>query len=116
MIGIWDGIVIGGAGGAVAGLTVWLVQLAHSAWKDHRDKDKVYAWLVQNTSNEPGSEFRSTRAIASWNNLTEDRVRFVCSHHQKIYLSTGENEDMWSVHGPAARSVYEARGLQSADI
>lgn len=43
-------------------------------------------------------KFRSTRAIASWNNLTEDRVQYICSIHKKIYLSTSEKEDLWSLY------------------
>ena len=41
-------------------------------------------------------QYRSTRTIASHNNLTMDRVRFLCSHDERIHLSTGEEEDMWN--------------------
>jgi hypothetical protein len=95
---IIDGVIIGGAGGAIAGITVYLVQAIHDSVSDRLDSKRVFKWLHENTENVDGKKFRSTRAIASYNNLTEDRVRFLCSHHPKIYLSTGEKEDRWSVH------------------
>ena len=67
------------------------------------------------TSNENGEQFLSTRTIASWTNLTEDRVRYVCSIHHSIFLSTEGREDMWGFeHTP--RSAYEERGLRSVGI
>jgi hypothetical protein len=90
MATVIEGIVVGGAGGAVAGITVYLVQFLH-----HRKK--IEKWLGMNTEDKAGSRFRSTRAIASWNNLTEDRVRYICSHSESIFLSTGTKEDMWGV-------------------
>ena len=93
----WQGIVIGAVGGAIAGLTVpisgWLV----SYFRDIRDRRAVYKWLVNNTEEVAGKQFRSTRTIASYNNLTEDRIRFICSSHTEIFLSTGPKEDLWGV-------------------
>lgn len=100
-----DGVVIGAVGGAFAGVTVWLVQLAHTKYDECRHKQRVYAWLVNNTSSEDGNQYRSTRAIASWNNLTEDRVRYICSVHEKIYLSTGAQEDRWSLDERSDRNT-----------
>ena len=111
MADVWDGIVIGGAGGAIAGLTVSLVHYAHRKIFECVDKRSVYNWLKNNTKNDEGKRYRSTRAIASWTNLTEDRVRYICSIHRKIYLSTGEKEDMWSLYERGDRSVYERRGM-----
>ena len=75
MDGIWSGIIIGATGGALAGVALALVNGIVSYGRELRDKRRVYGWLLKNTKNEPGEQFRSTRAIASWNNLTEDRVR-----------------------------------------
>jgi len=111
MVRVWDGIIIGGAGGSIAGLTVWIVKYAHTKSIEMLEKQRVYEWLKANTSNEPGEQFRSTRAIASWNNLTEDRVRYVCSIHNKIFLSTGEKEDMWGIYERTPRSIYEKQGI-----
>ena len=108
---ILDGIVIGGTGGAIAGLTVWLTQLAQTRVLEKRHKRRAYRWLLANTANKAGEQFRSTRAIASWTNLTEDRVRYVCSIHPAIFLSTGAQEDMWGLFEHTPRSVYEERGL-----
>jgi len=113
MNSIQGGIVIGGAGGFIAGITVWMVQYIHSKWTEHRHKKRVYEWLRNNTSDSDGNRYRSTRAIASWNNLVEDRVRYVCSIHKKIYLSTGKEEDRWSLYERGDRSVYENRGLRT---
>ena len=113
MATIWDGIVIGGAGGAIAGAIVALFKFIHSKAVEYIEKRRVYAWLVTNTSSEEGNEYRSTRAIASWNNLTEDRTRYICSIHPKIYLSTGEKPDLWSLYERGNRSVYDNRGVRS---
>jgi len=111
MTSIVDGIVIGGAGGAIAGLTVWLVQYVHDKAAQKLDANRIYKWLKVNTKNEPGEQFRSSRAIASWNNLTQERVRHICSVDERIFLSTGKKEDMWGIYEHAERSVYEKRGL-----
>lgn len=95
---IWDGIAIGGAGGAIAGITVYIIQWAHQGFVDYRDTRRILQWLEENSPIGEGRKYRSTRAIASYDNLTEDRVRFLCSHSEKIHLSTGEKEDLWSIH------------------
>ena len=111
MITVLDGIVIGGAGGAIAGLTVWLVQYAHNKVTEIIESNRIYKWLKENTTDEPSEQFRSTRAIASWNNLTEDRVRHICSIDKRIFLSTGDKENMWGIYERVPRSVYEKRGI-----
>ena len=108
---VLNGIVIGGAGGAIAGVTVWLVKYMHDKTLEWVHKRRVYFWLQKETSGEQADKFRSTRAIASWNNLTEDRVRYICSIHQTIFLSTGAKEDMWGIHDHGERSVYDERGV-----
>ena len=112
MTTIVDGIVIGGAGGAIAGLTVWLVQFVHDKATQKFDSNRFFKWLKENTTDEPGEQFRSSRAIASWNNLTQERVRQICSVDQRIFLSTGEQEDMWGIYERVPRSVYETRGMR----
>ncbi len=110
MNSIWEGITIGGAGGAIAGITLWAIELIQKKVSEWGDAERIYKWLKENTSEEEA--FRSTRAIASWCNLTEERVRYVCSIDERIYLSTGEKEDMWSLYEREARSVYEKRGIR----
>lgn len=89
---IWEGIVIGASGGAIAGLTVYIVQYLHEKVRDAYEMRRVIAWLKENSI---GGKWRSTRAIASWTNLTEDRVRYLCSKSEEIKLSTGEKEGLW---------------------
>ncbi len=102
MASVLDGIIIGGSGGAIAGVTVWLLRLGSTKLLERSHKKRLYNWLKENTSEE-GKQYRSTRAIASWNNLTEDRVRYICSIHKKIFLSTGPEEDRWSLYEIARR-------------
>ena len=85
-----DGIIVGAVGGAAAGVVVYAVQYIHQKIVFFVECRRVYKWLAEHTTLEPGKEFRSTRTIASWNNITEDRARFICSAHKKIYLSTGQ--------------------------
>lgn len=89
---IWDGIVVGASGGAIAGLTVYVIQYLHEKLRDACETRRVNYWLKENSV---GGKWRSTRAIASWTNLTEDRAQYLCSRSKKIKLSTGENEGLW---------------------
>lgn len=90
-----------------------LLKLLHRKFLDYRESTRIYNWLKGNTSNKAGEQFRSTREIASWNNLTEDRVRYLCSVHKKIFLSTSGKEDMWGIYSREPKSVYEERGIIS---
>lgn len=94
---LWADIISTSFGGAFAGLSLYGVQLLHSFIKDKCDSDKVYAWMLAQSKDSGSKPFRSTRVIASYNNLTEDRIRYVCSHDDRIILSTGREEDMWSI-------------------
>lgn len=84
MATIFEEIIVGGAGGAVAGITISLIQYCTQKIRDCAEGRRIYLWLESNSTNERGDKFRSTKAIASWNNLTEDRVRYLCSMHKKI--------------------------------
>lgn len=110
MADVWDGIIIGGSGGAIAGLTVSLVRYGYRKYWERSHKERLYNWLKNNTRDEEGKQFRSTRAVASWNDLTEDRVRYICSIHEKIFLSTGKKEDRWSLYEIARREEEESPG------
>lgn len=98
---LWNDIIstsIGGAvGGAAAGLMIIAVQGGRNAWRDWRETERVFKWLEEN-SDEKSQPFRTTRAIASYNNLTDDRVRFLCSKDDRIKRSTGDKDDLWSIH------------------
>lgn len=101
---ILNSIIVGAVGGGLAGLTVVGVQYLHEKFLECRDKKRVYTWMSDViTKNKDGFSYLSTKAIASYNNITEDRVRFICSIHKLTYLSTGEQEDMWGIKGLSGR-------------
>jgi len=87
----------GAAGGAVAGLALYGVQQAHVWLVDKRDTKRVLDWMKENAGEYANWPFLTTRYIASCNNLTEDRVRYLCSHCPEIYMSRGINEDQWTL-------------------
>lgn len=97
---IFQLIVIGAVGGGVAAVSATAVTWISRFAMDRYLMGKIYNWLKANCSEKQNSNnrYRSTRAIASWNNLTEDQVRDLCSRSGKIHLSTGSREDMWGVH------------------
>lgn len=99
----------GAAGGAVAGLALYGVQHAHQFIRDRRDTNRVIKWMKSVAGIYP---YRSTRAIASFNNLTEDRVRFICSRCPEIVMSRGEEEDMWTLN----KMLEDFRDVQNQQI
>lgn len=97
---IVEGIIIGGVGGAIAGLIIWIADLIKKSIVTKCQIIKVEKWLKNNTSPNHAKEWRSTRSIASHNDLTEDRVRYVCSSSSKIQLNTkegNESEELWKL-------------------
>ena len=58
MADIWNGITIGGAGGAIAGLTVALVHYIHRKIVECIEQRRVYNWLKANTKDEEGKRYR----------------------------------------------------------
>lgn len=97
---VWSGIIIGSAGGGVAGLILWIVGRLNDYEIKWREERRVFKWLDEVTSPLDATKWRATRAIASYTNLPEDRVRYLCSHHPKIVLSTKEKE-VWGIAGRA---------------
>ncbi len=100
---ILSGIVTGAVGGAiagiVAGLTVMFVKYKHDQLEEENHKSRIYQWLKTHTGEGTGYKFRSTRAIASYNNLSEDRVRYICSIDDRVLLSTASQaEELWGLH------------------
>ena len=81
------------------GILGWFTKVG---W-DKYQMAKVYGWLRANSSKEGGYRFRSTRAIASHNNMTEQRAHDLCSRCPQIYQSTGSNPDMWSIYSRAPK-------------
>ena len=111
------GIIIAIFGSAGAALVIWIVKYLYDKATIKRESNRVYKWLKNNTTPKQieGKQFRSTRAIASHNNLTQERVRHICSIDERISLSVGSKEDMWKIDNgkddSEYESVYEKRGL-----
>ena len=67
--------------------------------KKSLETQRVYEWLQEVTSPQNVlMNWRSTRAIASYNNLTLDRVRHLCNHHESIVQHHTEKE-LWGIKG-----------------
>ena len=85
-------ILIALTGAALIALVFWLVK----RFKTFRESSRIYHWLDKVTSPKDGKRWRSTVAIASHTNLTEDRVRLLCRQHKMIVRSSKKNE-VWGI-------------------
>ena len=97
---VWEGIITGTAGGASAGIILALLKALHDGYLKRRDTKRVIGWLEKVSDPAQAAPWRSTHAIASYTNLTEDRVRYICSESEKIVRSSGERET-WGLLGKA---------------
>ncbi|WP_066308692.1 hypothetical protein [Aquimarina aggregata] len=98
---IKEGIIIAGTGGIIAAIFIPIFTGIKNYIFMRIDRKKVESWLDEHTAEDgvkKGAAWRSTRAIASHNNLTEDRVRYICSNSKKIILSISE-EELWGYKG-----------------
>lgn len=95
-----SGVIVGAAGGAVAGLILWMVSRLNQYEIDWRERRRMYRWLDKVTAADNAKKWRSTRSIASYTNLTEDRVRSLCSEDARVVLSSGQDE-VWGIRGRA---------------
>jgi len=86
-----EGMVIGGVGGTLAGLTIWLIQLLKDYVTKQADKKTVYNSLEKMTNTKIKPLFVSTIDLVAYTNLTQDRIRYICSIHEKIIPKT-END------------------------
>ncbi|VVO21790.1 hypothetical protein [Pseudomonas fluorescens] len=103
--GLIDDIISTSFGGAAAGLALYGMQVLFTWIGVKRDARRVHAWMTKERV-AGGDKYRSTRAIASHNNLTEDRARFVCSRDERIKLSVGDDPDKWSLEGRGRKSGF----------
>ena len=90
---ILEGIFIGGMGGAIAGFALWFAQWLREKVTEKADKKKVFTFLYNETKqfNKKHQEknlFISTIYLATYTNLTQDRIRYICSIHEKIIPKT----------------------------
>ena len=87
-----EDIVIGGAGGTIAGLAIWLIQLLKEKVTERADKKSVYNFLSErmkfldfsNSDLDNLHYWTSTRDIATYTNLPYDRVQYICRIHKNI--------------------------------
>ena len=93
---IVSGIIVGAGGGASASFIVIVIVAIRKELLKCSDKKKVYDFIEKRLSDR-NEKWSSTRTIASYTDLTIARVRYICSIHKKIKLSTGENDDMWGI-------------------
>jgi hypothetical protein len=97
---VLEGVIIGGTGGFIAGISIWLIELIRKNILTNYHKRKVFEYLNQNTGMGNDNNWLTTRRLASFNNLTEDRIRYICSIHDKIVLDTSEenrDKEFWGV-------------------
>jgi hypothetical protein len=96
---IGEGIVIGIGGGAGAGLVICGISYLKEKWLESKHKKQIYKWLKNGIKPEnPKYTFRSTQTIASYTNLTKDRVRYICGIHPNIREIRGEDsKDNWTI-------------------
>jgi hypothetical protein len=95
---IRTGIITGAVGGACASLLVITVVAIKNEILKACHKDRVFDF-IRTRLRERNEKWCSTRTIASHTDLTMDRVRYICSIHKKIKLSTGDQDDMWGLEG-----------------
>ncbi len=86
-------------GGIIAGIILLIVNYISKKIQEEKDKKKVFDYLRSIVKDEEGKRWVSTRKIASYNKLPENRVRYICSIHNNLVLSTGDKEDMWGLQG-----------------
>ena len=112
-VGLLEGIIVGGVGGAIAGGVIWLLQLVREKITEIIHKKRVYNWLYKKTEKHKrltvgtmkDPRWMSTIEIASYTNLTPDNVRYICSIHNKIRPKTEKDrwkpgeplEDKWAI-------------------
>lgn len=93
-INVWEGIVIGSAGGAIAGALIWILEWLKEKQKECSHKNRIHKWLYQKTIQHKNltigdvyhPRWISTIEIASYTDLTPDRVRYICSIDERIRL------------------------------
>ena len=113
----WETLIITVVGGIFVGLTVWSAKVYREKKVEDRDKKTVYDWLYKRTKegkdytagfgvNDP--RWVSTSEIACDTNLTIERVRYICSVHEKIrpfmmkdLLSNQHLEEKWAIRSRA---------------
>lgn len=85
----WHDIIKGICSGIFGGLGVYLSKIIYDEIIFCRDEKRIINFFYQENVGK-GYEFRTTEAIASFTNLPEDRVNFVCATSKKITRNSKE--------------------------
>jgi len=96
---VLTGVTIGAIGGAIASIVFWIFEWLNKKFQENNDKQKIHKWLQENAKDVDEKRFRSTKVIASYSNLTHDRVTYICSVHPDICESTGNLDGKWGLWG-----------------
>ena len=95
----WEPLMVSMVGLTATRLIFRVLNRISAERKDALEKQRVYGWLQEVTISENAlMNWRSTRAIASYNNLTHDRVRDLCNYHDEIVQHHTEKE-LWGIKG-----------------
>ncbi len=76
----WQSIFIGASGG----LAIWVADILREGYLRLRDEKRILKFLKDKNTISKEWAYASTQRIASFVNLTEDRVRFICYTSKKI--------------------------------
>lgn len=109
---VWEGIITGAAGGASAGIILAILKGCHEAIQKKMRTRRITRWLEKVSEPEGAESWRSTHAIASYTNMTEDTVRYICSESDQIVRSSGEKET-WGLAGVARKASTTGIHLKS---
>jgi hypothetical protein len=85
-------MLISAVGGGVAGLMVWLADIVRVEYWKRRHKRRILKFFKDEVKSGKSWDLRNTYRIASSVNLTEDRVRYICSIHKEIKRNEKEKE------------------------
>jgi len=86
-------LIIGLVGGLSAGTGIWIIDRMRECYLFIRDEKRIVKFFNEKIMND---EFRNTYRIASEVNLTEDRVRYICSNSKEIKRNEKKDE-VWSL-------------------
>jgi len=85
----WHDVIKGIFSGIFGGLGVYLSKVVYDKMIFSRDQNRIIDFFYKENIGK-GYEFRSTEAIASFTNLPEDRVNYVCSTSKNITRNSKE--------------------------
>lgn len=87
-------IIVGLVGGISAGIGIWVIDRIRDAFLFDRDEKRIIKFF--NDHQKDTYDMRNTFRIASEVNLTESRVRHVCSYSDKVVRNQLKDE-LWDL-------------------